>query len=200
MLKIGLTGGIGSGKTTVSDQFAELGVPVIDTDILARQVVRPGGDVFDALSNRFGERITTADGTLDRARLRDIVFKDPAERAALEQITHPAIKAAMQRELAKLDGDYCILVIPLLLEKSWQPLVDRVLIVDAPDYLRLQRIRQRNKLSEQQARAIMDSQVSRETRLLEADDIIVNDSDLLHVRQEVEHLHAIYRQLARCLA
>lgn len=200
MLKIGLTGGIGSGKTTVSDQFAELGVPVLDTDIIARQVVVPGSAVLAALVAEFGEDITNPDGSLDRAKMRERIFGDDAARATLEQIIHPAIKTALRAEMAKLDNPYCILVIPLLLEKSWQDVVDRVLVVDAPDNLRMERVKQRNKLNEQQIKAIMDSQAPREARLMEADDVIVNDSNLQQVRQEVERLHSVYRQLAKCLA
>ena len=170
-MRIGLTGGIASGKTTVAQLIAARGVPVIDTDAIARDVVAPGQPALTRIVATFGPEVLAPDGTLDRRRMREIVFADTAGALRrLEEILHPAIDAEMERRSAVARGPYQILVIPLLVEKALQHKVDRVLVVDADDDIRLERLRQRDGTPEAQARAMMAAQVSREARLAAADE------------------------------
>ncbi len=197
MYRVGLTGGIASGKTTVSNLFAALGVPVIDSDEIAREVVAPGRPALQAIVARFGAGVLQADGTLDRRLLRSLVFADPAARRDLEAITHPAIRAEMERRSATAGGDYQILAIPLLVEGGGQGRVDRVLVVDCPPEMQLRRLLDRDGSNEREARAILAAQASRESRLAAADDVIVNDRDLAHLDARVNALHVWYRKAAR---
>lgn len=198
MLRIGLTGGIASGKSTVSRLFAALGVPIIDSDEIAREVVAPGTAGLAAIVARFGAGVLQADGSLDRRRLREIVFADPAARRDLEAITHPAIREAMDRRSADAGGDYQILVIPLLVEGGRaRGRVDRVLVVDCDEDLQVRRVMARDGSTEAQARAVLAAQASRAQRRAAADDLILNDGDLAALRDQVEALHAQYRATAR---
>ncbi len=197
ILRIGLTGGIASGKSTVAGLFAALEVPVIDTDQIAREVVEPGQPPLEKLVERFGAGILTPDGHLDRPKLREIVFSDPKARADLEALTHPAIGSAVQARAAVAGGPYQILVIPLLVEKGYQKHLDRVLVVDCPEALQLQRLQARDGTSPVQARAILEAQASRAARLKAADDMIRNESDVAALRQQVQALHHRYLQLAQ---
>ena len=197
ILRIGLTGGIASGKSTVAGLFAALEVPVIDTDKIARDVVEPGQPPLEKLVERFGAGILTPDGHLDRPKLREIVFSDPKARADLEALTHPAIGSAVQARAAVAGGPYQILVIPLLVEKGYQKHLDRVLVVDCPEALQLQRLQARDGTSPTQARAILEAQASRAARLKAADDMIRNESDVAALRQQVQALHHRYLQLAQ---
>ena len=197
ILRIGLTGGIASGKSTVAGPFAALEVPVIDTDQIAREVVEPGQPPLEKLVERFGAGILTPDGHLDRPKLREIVFSDPKARADLEALTHPAIGSAVQARAAVAGGPYQILVIPLLVEKGYQKHLDRVLVVDCPEALQLQRLQARDGTSPTQARAILEAQASRAARLKAADDMIRNESDVAALRQQVQALHHRYLQLAQ---
>ena len=197
ILRIGLTGGIASGKSTVAGLFAALEVPVIDTDQIAREVVEPGQPPLEKLVERFGAGILTPDGHLDRPKLREIVFTDPMARADLEALTHPAIGSAVQARAAVAGGPYQILVIPLLVEKGYQKHLDRVLVVDCPEALQLQRLQARDGTSPVQARAILEAQASRAARLKAADDMIRNESDVAALRQQVQALHHRYLQLAQ---
>ena len=197
ILRIGLTGGIASGKSTVAGLFAALEVPVIDTDQIAREVVEPGQPPLEKLVERFGAGILTPDGHLDRPKLREIVFTDPMARADLEALTHPAIGSAVQARAAVAGGPYQILVIPLLVEKGYQKHLDRVLVVDCPEALQLQRLQARDGTSPAQARAILEAQASRAARLKAADDMIRNESDVAALRQQVQALHHRYLQLAQ---
>ena len=197
ILRIGLTGGIASGKSTVAGLFAALEVPVIDTDQIAREVVEPGQPPLEKLVERFGAGILTPDGHLDRPKLREIVFSDPKARADLEALTHPAIGSAVQARAAVAGGPYQILVIPLLVEKGYQKHLDRVLVVDCPEALQLQRLQARDGTSPVQARAILEAQASRAARLKAADDMIRNESDVAALRQQVQALHRRYLQLAQ---
>lgn len=197
LLRIGLTGGIASGKSTVADLFAALEVPVIDTDKIAREVVEPGQPPLEKLVERFGTGILTPDGHLDRPKLRDIVFSDPKARADLEALTHPAIGSAVEAMAAAAGGPYQILVIPLLVEKGLGKRLDRVLVVDCPETLQLQRLQARDGSSPAQAQAILDAQASRTARLKAADDVIRNESDVAALRQQVEALHRRYLELAQ---
>ena len=197
ILRIGLTGGIASGKSTVADLFAALEVPVIDTDKIAREVVEPGQPPLEKLVARFGAGILTPDGHLDRPKLREIVFSDPRARADLEALTHPAIGSAVEAMAAAAGGPYQILVIPLLVEKGLGKRLYRVLALDCPESLQLQRLQARDGSSAAQAQAILDAQASRTARLKAADDVIRNESDVADLRQQVEALHRRYLELAQ---
>ncbi len=197
LLRIGLTGGIASGKSTVADLFGALEVPVIDTDKIAREVVEPGQPPLEKLVERFGTGILTPDGHLDRPKLREIVFSDPKARADLEALTHPAIGSAVEAMAAAAGGPYQILVIPLLVEKGLGKRLDRVLVVDCPETLQLQRLQARDGSSPAQAQAILDAQAPRTARLKAADDVIRNESDVAALRQQVEALHRRYLELAQ---
>ncbi len=195
MLIIGLTGGIGSGKSTVARYFAELGVPVIDADALARDIVAPGAEALRGIVEHFGPDMLKPDGTLDRARLRNIVFAQPEQRRTLENILHPRIYAEMRRRAAAIDAPYCVMVIPLLLETGQTGFVDRVLVVDAPEAVQRTRVHARDGLSPDEISAVMHSQVTRQTRLAAADDLISNDGGLDRLRQQTEALHQHYLRL-----
>lgn len=195
--RVGLTGGIASGKSTAAKFFGALGVPILDSDQIARDVVEPGQPPLGRLVERFGPSILTPDGHLDRPALREIVFSDPRARADLEALTHPAIGAAMEARSAETGGPYQILVIPLLVEKNLSAHVDRVLVVDCEEQLQLKRLRAREGSTLEQARAILNAQASRAARLKAADDVIHNDTDMNAVREQVAALHARYLDLAQ---
>ena len=195
--RVGLTGGIASGKSTAAKFFGALGVPILDSDQIARDVVEPGQPPLGQLVERFGPSILTPDGHLDRPALREIVFSDPRARADLEALTHPAIGAAMEARSAETGGPYQILVIPLLVEKNLSAHVDRVLVVDCVEQLQLKRLRAREGSTLEQARAILNAQVPRAARLKAADDVIHNDTDMNAVREQVAALHARYLDLAQ---
>ncbi len=202
MLIIGLTGGIGSGKSTVSQYFAELGVPVIDADQLTRQLVEPGQPALQEIFEQLGHELLTVEGELDRSQLRRRIFAHPEQRQTLEAILHPRAREAAEQQLSVLRAsspppDYVILSVPLLIESGWSDLVDRVLVVDTPPELQRQRASQRDGLDAEQIDAVMQTQVDRDTRLAAADDVIHNDSDLATLRKQVEALHRQYLQLAR---
>jgi dephospho-CoA kinase len=194
--RVGLTGGIASGKSTAAKFFGALGVPILDSDQIARDVVEPGQPPLERLVERFGPTILTADGHLDRPALRDIVFSDPKARADLEALTHPAIGAAMEARSAVAGGAYQVLVIPLLVEKNLSAHVDRVLLVDCDEDLQIRRLRVRDGSTATQAQAILSAQASRAARLKVADDVITNDADMSAVQNQVAALHARYLDLA----
>jgi dephospho-CoA kinase len=196
VFRVGLTGGIASGKSTAAKFFGAFGVPILDSDQIARDVVEPGQPPLERLVERFGTSILTPDGHLNRPALRDIVFSDPKARADLEALTHPAIGAALEARSATAGGPYQILVIPLLVEKHLGSQVDRVLVVDCDEALQIRRLRARDGSTPAQAQAILDAQVSRSTRLKAADDVITNDADMSAVNQQVAVLHARYLELA----
>jgi dephospho-CoA kinase len=195
--RVGLTGGIASGKSTVASLFAALGVPIIDADLIAREVVEPGTPLLQRLAERFGARYILPDGSLDRRGLRDLVFSDPRARADLEALTHPAIFAAVEERARAAGGPYQILALPLLVEKGHSSLVDRVLVVDCDEALQIWRLQARDGSTLEQARAILAAQAPRATRLAVADDVIVNDGDLAALRDQVARCHARYLELAR---
>jgi dephospho-CoA kinase len=196
-LQIGLTGGIGSGKSTVARLFAALGIAVIDTDQIARDVVAPGTPLLARVIERFGAPLLTAGGALDRRALREHVFANPAERADLEALMQPAIMAELRRRAQAAGGVYQLLAIPLLVEHNLKGSVDRVLLVDCPEELQLRRVQIRDGVTRARAQAVLAAQASRSARLSVADDIIVNDGDLARLRAEVESLHSRYGALAR---
>ncbi len=196
-LVIGVTGGIGSGKSTVCNAFVSLGIPVIDTDQVARDVVVPGSAGLAAVATAFGADVLSAEGTLDRVALRRIVFSDPQRRRELESILHPRIRARVAELLQEITAPYCLLGIPLLVEggkKNQQ--VERVLVVDCPEEIQIARVMARDKLTEQEVAAIMQTQATREERLSVADDVVTNSSDLAIVQHQVNALHARYLALA----
>jgi dephospho-CoA kinase len=195
--RVGLTGGIASGKSTAAKFFGALGIPIIDTDQLARDVVEPGQPPLERLVERFGSSILTEDGHLDRPALRNIVFSDPKARADLEALTHPAIGAAVEARSAEVGGVYQILVLPLLVEKSLGSQLNRVLVVDCDEDLQIRRLQARDGSTLEQARAILNVQTSRGARLKAAHDVIKNDGDMSAVRDQVEKLHALYLELAQ---
>ena len=194
-LCIGLTGGIGSGKSTVAQLFEKHDVPVIDADQVARQVVEPESEGLTALIEAFGPSILQADGSLDRALLRQRIFAAPEERAAVEAILHPRIHAEIERQVSKTEAPYLILMIPLLIEgKSTYPIA-RILVVDLPETIQIQRVMRRDQTTQEEAQAILNAQVIREERLQAADDIITNiNQDQL--ADQVEQLHHTYLALA----
>jgi dephospho-CoA kinase len=196
VFRIGMTGGITSGKSTVAKFFAALGVPIVDTDQVAREVVEPGQPPLERLVERFGRGILTPDGHLDRPKLRGIVFSDPKARADLEALTHPAIGTAVEAWSAAAGGPYQILILPLLVEKNLASHVDRVLVVDCNEELQIQRLQARDGSTVEQARAILNAQTSRTARLKSAHDVIQNEGDLSAVRDQVSALHARYLELA----
>lgn len=196
MLRIGLTGGVASGKTTVANLFADAGAVVLDTDLIAREVVEPGEPALGALVQALGDDILGADGRLDRALLRRRLFGDEALRRRVESILHPAILAELGRQSADAGGPYQLLVIPLLVESDLAGLVDRVLVVDCPAERQIERLIQRDGETREGASAMLAAQVSRETRLAAADDVIVNDGTLADLAARVAGLDRKYRALA----
>ena len=196
MLVVGLTGGIGCGKTAVANLFAEYGVPVIDSDLIARELVQPGAPALAEIASTFGPEFLTPAGELDRARLREEVFQNPAARRELEGILHPRVRTELQTRVRALEAAYCIAVIPLLLESGMADLVDRVLVVDCSEATQLARVSARDRIPEHQVRAIMAAQATRPERLARADDVITNETDLNHLATEVRALHTRYLALA----
>jgi len=195
-LWVGLTGGIASGKSTVADLFAELGVTIIDTDIIAREVVMPGQPALAEVRAEFGDSIMSADGTLDRAALRALVFADGRARRRLEAILHPRIQQATLRQTQRAGGDYQLIVVPLLAESPLKSYLDRILVVDCDEDTQIRRLLERDTETEEQARRMLAAQSSREERLVIADDIINNDGDLADTSKQVAALHEIYLSLA----
>lgn len=193
---VGLTGGIGSGKTAVSDRFERLGINVVDGDRASRAVLAPGQPALAAVVEHFGPEVLAEDGSLDRAALRARVFADPGERQWLERLTHPLIAKYLHENLEAGDSRYSLLVNPILVESGQASRCDRVLVVDAPEALQLERTMSRDGNTEEQVRAIMAAQADRERRLAAADDVIVNDRGLEHLDAEVARLHELYLELA----
>ncbi|MBK1716447.1 dephospho-CoA kinase [Thiocystis violacea] len=195
-LVVALTGGIGSGKTTVADRLGELGAGVIDTDQLSRELTAIGGAALGPIAATFGARVMLPDGSLDRARLRQIVFADPEARARLEAILHPGIKALMMERLAALQTPYAVLVVPLLFETGQETLADRVLVVDIPESLQIERVTRRSQIPEDEVRRIIASQIPRRERNARADDLIDNRGDLANLEHQIQRLHADYSRIA----
>lgn len=194
---LGITGGIGSGKTAVAQLFINRGIAVIDADQAARWVVEKGKPALAKIAEHFGSTILLADGNLDRAALRQAIFQDQRERTWLESLLHPIIRQEIQQFLENTTSPYNILVSPLLIEAKQYKLVNRILVVDTPEATQIARSMQRDNNSAQQIKAIMDSQLSRTERLRYADDIINNDKDIAHLEQQVEQLHQNYLTLAK---
>lgn len=196
MLVIGLTGGIGSGKTTVSDLFSALGVPIIDTDVIARELVEPGQPALTDITTAFGKDLLNSDGRLNRRKLGDITFNKPVARKQLEKILHPRIRQRVSERLKQLQAPYAIVVIPLLIETGDRSYIDRILVVDCERQNQLSRVAQRDQRSKQQINQILQAQVSRQQRLQAADDVLDNNADQDTLKQQVDVLHHKYLALA----
>jgi len=192
---LGLTGGIGSGKSAAAERFAELGVHVVDADQVARSVVEPGSAALAQIVDRFGVPILASSGELNRAALRERIFTSVEYRHWLERLLHPLIRQEIWASLSRAESPYAVLVSPLLVESRQHEQVDRVLVIDVPEDLQLQRVLARDQVSEDQVRAILAAQARREDRLRQANDVLVNDRDLSWLRQEVDRLHDRYLQL-----
>jgi dephospho-CoA kinase len=195
-LRIGLTGGIASGKSTVAQRFAELGASVVDADVAARDVVAPGTPGLVQVIERFGPSVVAGNDELDRRALRQLIFADPAARQDLEAILHPLIREAMEQSAAAAAGPYVVMVIPLLVESGSPGRVDRILVVDADEAAQLRRVQARDGGSLDQAGAILASQASRAARLAAADDVLLNSGTVTDLRQAVDRLHEKYLRLA----
>jgi len=194
---IGLTGGIGSGKTTVANLFATHGIAIIDTDAIAHSITAPNGAAMPAIRREFGDTFVAPDGSLDRARMRDAVFTDDAARARLEAITHPLIRTECERAASDAQGPYLIFVVPLLVESGkWRERVQRVLVVDCTEQTQIARVMSRNGFTRDQVQAIMARQASRAQRLAAADDVIDNDAQHAPLAPQVDRLHAAYLKFA----
>jgi len=192
MLKIGLTGGIGSGKSTITDLFSQYNIPIIDADTIAHQLVAPGQPVLKQLGHTFGSSIINKDNSLNRAKLKDLIFSDPAKKTQLETILHPLIFQQMQLECDKQNSVYSVLSIPLLIETKMTAFVDQILVVDCPVETQIIRVKQRDQLSTEQILSIIASQTPRKTRLSYADDIIDNSNSTTQLAEQVKKLHNKY--------
>lgn len=199
MFAVGLTGGIGSGKSTVADCFAVRGVPVVDTDLIAHRITAPHGVAMAQIAAQFGPEFVTPDGSMDRARMRALVFGDESARKRLEAITHPLIRSETERETREARGPYVIVVVPLLVESgAWKTRVNRVLTVDCSVETQIARVMRRNGFTRDQVLAIIARQATREARLAAADDVVVNDNGatLETLAHDVDTLHQTYLMLA----
>ena len=198
MFIVGLTGGIGSGKSTIAQQFVELGITCIDADLTAREVVQPGEPALDAISKHFGETILLADGSLDRRKLREEIFANPLAREWLNELLHPLIRQRMLHQCQQADSPYCILMVPLLFENNLQSLVQRTLVIDVDEATQIRRTMQRDKTTKEQVKAIIAAQYSRQQRLTLADDVIINTDDVTSEQRQsrVISLHQTYLLLA----
>ena len=192
VLRIGLTGGIGSGKTTACEIFTELGVPVIDADIIAHDLVKPGMPALEEIIRVFGKEVISDDGTLDRKTIRDKVFANSNERKKLEDILHPAVYREISVQVENINSRYCIISIPLLLETGASKTVDRILLIDVPREQQLERASNRDNTNKNDINAIIDSQISRNDRLSAADDIVDNNGDINDLRKKIYELNEFY--------
>lgn len=192
---LGITGGIGSGKSVVCQLFVKLGIEAIDADQVARWIVAKGKPALEKIINHFGKEVLSADGSLNRAALRRIIFNSAKQRFWLEQLLHPLIRNEICNFLANAASPYAILVSPLLLETNQHQLTNRILVIDVPEPVQIARSMQRDNVAEQQIKAIMQAQLSRKERLAKADDIIVNDQSIEYLQQQVTSLHQHYLQL-----
>lgn len=195
MLIVGLTGGIGSGKSAVTHLFAKHGAPIIDADTIAHDLTQFGKPAYLDIIDHFKEAILLSDGSLDRAKLREVIFNHPEERRWLEEQLHPLIRQEIEKKLAHLKAHYCIVVIPLLFDLNEYTFLDRVLVVDAPIEEQIKRVNKRDGMPPEQIEAILKLQLSREERVLLADDVVMNDKSIEHLAPQVERLHRIYAEI-----
>ncbi len=194
---VGLTGGIGSGKSTVSDLFAALGVDVIDTDEISRALTAAGQPAVSKIAQEFGPEVVQGDGALDRKRMRELAFSDSTVREALQRILHPLIREEVQRRLSATDAPYAIVVVPLLVESKGYKFADRILVVDCSEQSQIERVMRRSGLAKDQIEAIMATQANRSDRIAAADDVIRNEGGIADLRAKVKQLHEKYLTLAR---
>ncbi len=197
MLIIGLTGGIGSGKSTVTEHFAQLDVPIIDADMITRELVKPGEDALKEIEAHFGPDIIQTDGQLNRAWLRARIFDNADERKVLEGILHPRAKEYAQKRISELKAPYCILCVPLLIESGWIDMVQRVLVIDLPRELQIQRTMKRDEIPKNQVETIINAQIDRKGRLAAADDVLTNTGDKSSLLEQVDTLHEQYLKQAK---
>lgn len=195
-LVIGLTGGIGSGKTAVSERFAEKGIAIVDADIVARLVVQPGSEALAKIAEKFGPESLTADGLLNRPFIRQLVFADKANKQWIDALLHPLIRNILNLQTQQATSPYCILAVPLLVENGMNKMVDRVLVVDVDTHIQLQRASSRDGQTPEQVQRIIDNQASREDRLAVADDIIDNSQTPADLIPQIEQLHQQYLEMA----
>ncbi len=198
MLKVGLTGGIGCGKSTVTRIFADLNVPVLDADEIAHRLVEKGQPALAQIQREFGPAIISPDGSLDRKALRDLVFSDPKQKQKLESILHPLIYKTLQTDLEQLTAPYCIISIPLLFETGMTHVVDRILVIDCPVETQVERVKVRDSLPIERIQSIIDSQVSRAFRKTKADDLIDNSDTDYRLAEQVKKLHNLYLSISAC--
>ncbi len=197
MYVVAITGGIGSGKTTVANQFAELGIEVVDADVIARKVVEPGTPALAAIAAHFGSEVIAPDGQLDRRRLRERVFTDPQAKDWLNALLHPLIRTEMQRQCAAARSPYCLLVVPLLVENRLTALANRVLVIDVDEATQIERTCRRDGVSHEQAQAILAAQASRAERLAAADDVLDNQNATPEaIKSRILALHETYLAFA----
>ncbi len=195
---LGLTGGIGSGKSTIARLFADRGAVIVEMDEIAHQLTAPNGKGMDAIRREFGAPFVTPEGALNREKMRELVFQDPLARKKLEAILHPLIKHEAIKQATHSKGEYIIFVIPLLTEQAvWQDLPDRILLVDCPEELQIERVMMRNHMTREQVKAIMAAQASRAERLAIADDVLLNDNKLDNLLDKVAYLDSKYKKLAK---
>jgi dephospho-CoA kinase len=194
-MKIGLTGGIGSGKSTVGSLFSELGITVIDADQLTRQLVEPNQPAYHAIVKQFGLSILKSDNTIDRAKLRHLIYQDAHAKKWLEALLHPLVRELMSKQATTSSSSYTILMIPLLLESQFNPLIDRILVVDCDEKTQIARVKSRDHLSEEEIKKIIACQIPRTERLKKADDVITNSTDLNSLKNQTTKLHLFYLSL-----
>jgi dephospho-CoA kinase len=196
MLKIGLTGGIGCGKTTVSQLFMAYNIPVIDADEIAHQLVEPEQPALEGIKKAFGTDFVTVEGALDRKKMRDCIFSDNHAKQQLEAILHPLVYSTIQSKLTQLNTPYCVICVPLLFETKMEAIADRILVVDCPVAQQIERVRKRENMPDEKIQAIIDSQIARDIRLSKADDVINNAETENNLAQQVEKLHHFYISLS----
>jgi len=197
MLVVGLTGGIGSGKSLVASLFAEHHVPIIDTDVISRTLTQPKMPAFLSIVKHFGKGILQADGTLDRTQLSRIIFSDTEQRLWLEHLLHPLIQDEMEKQINALSAPYCIAIIPLLFEVEFYSIINRILVVDTPELLQIERVMSRDRVPRSHVEAILKSQAKRQDRVARAQDVILNDGQVSELIPQVEKLHEMYLGLGR---
>jgi dephospho-CoA kinase len=196
VLRIALTGGIGSGKSTVTTKFEQLGVPVIDSDLIARDIVSPEKPYLNTIIQEFGNGLLTDSGTLDREKLRSIIFNDDSKKTNLENILHPAIYQEIEKQIAEVDYPYCLIEIPLLIETNAMDRFDRILVVDTPESIQIQRAQNRDNTSIENIEKIIKNQIRREERLKYADDVIENNHTIERLNETISNLHRKYLNLS----
>jgi dephospho-CoA kinase len=196
MLIIGLTGGIGSGKSTVTQLFADFSIPIIDADVIAHQITQPNQPALKLIAENISNEILNSDGSLNRDKLRALIFSQPHQKQQLENLLHPLVYAEIAAQIAELNTAYCIVSVPLLIETQKNQMVDRILVIDCPEQQQIQRVMQRSQLTEVQVHAIMATQASRAQRQAVADDIIDNSNSFIHLAEQVKKLHNSYLLLS----